>query len=240
MAKIPVPRKQLEDHLARQVEYLENSIKLYDTGFAGEVQRMAVVVRVLVHDTPNSTSLLQQLGLKHATFYDTSYPYDPRNLPGHHSLAMVQMQSDPTGGSVQYQPALDIASQIAWEPFTKWWNEIVISDPQAPPQNRQMSRAKLVLTMANQDGGAHVDPEIDAFYADVQSANKFGWNLAGGPDAGKPLLGIESTSMRQVAHEMIITLRNIRDHPPGPPPPPPPPPVLTKRQQRRLRGRQGN
>ncbi len=49
--------------LEEQVAFLRHSAALFDAGADAEAKRIAVVIRVLVHDTPRSHSLLAQLGL---------------------------------------------------------------------------------------------------------------------------------------------------------------------------------
>jgi hypothetical protein len=82
-------REDLEQHLQEQVEFLHSSARAFDEGFEGEAKRMAVVVRVLVHDTAHSKSLLSQLGLLGLAFYDTAKDWDPRNLLSHHGLVSL-------------------------------------------------------------------------------------------------------------------------------------------------------
>ena len=49
-------------HLGRQLQFLHQSCASYDGGFFDEAIRMATVMRVLLHDTKHSTSLLKHLG----------------------------------------------------------------------------------------------------------------------------------------------------------------------------------
>lgn len=62
--KAPRDRSSLEQQLARQLKYLDNSSALFDSGDHDEANRLAAVLRVLLHDTNESKSLLGQLGLK--------------------------------------------------------------------------------------------------------------------------------------------------------------------------------
>ena len=54
-------RSQLKD----QILFLRNSAKAYDEGDISEAKRIATVIRILIHDKGNSTSLLTQLSLCH-------------------------------------------------------------------------------------------------------------------------------------------------------------------------------
>jgi len=69
-----------------------------------------------------------------------------------------------------------------------------------------MSRRQLVCTMANQDGGAHVDPELDELYARISRNNELGWTQPT-VEGDRPIVGNEKAAVRQVAHEVLKTLR---------------------------------
>jgi len=58
------PQHELLAHLKEQITFMRQSAISYDNGFEGEGKRLAVVIRVLVHDTSQSTSLLTLLGRK--------------------------------------------------------------------------------------------------------------------------------------------------------------------------------
>jgi hypothetical protein len=71
-----VPRKsqsEIEDHYREQMQFLRSSAAAYDAGDSTEALRLAVSLRVLLHDTPQSTSILTQLGVKtDLAFVDTA------------------------------------------------------------------------------------------------------------------------------------------------------------------------
>jgi len=68
---------RLTQQLRRQLGYLERSAARYDSGQLDEGIRIATTIRVLVHDTRNSTSLLSHLGAKSIAFATTAKP-EPR------------------------------------------------------------------------------------------------------------------------------------------------------------------
>ena len=74
-------------------------------------------------------------------------------------------------------------------------------------KNIRFSRADGILEMANTDGGAHVDPTLDAAYAALSRENSFGWEVHLGDGAR----GIVENSpvpplVRTAAHELYGTL----------------------------------
>src|SRR5271156_2989077 len=59
--------KTLDDyknHLQQQLNYIKRSAELYDEGEHDEAARIAVCLRVLLHDTKNSISLLTHMNSK--------------------------------------------------------------------------------------------------------------------------------------------------------------------------------
>lgn len=68
------------------------------------------------------------------------------------------------------------------------------------------SRRDIVLAVANQDGGAHVDPELDEDYAALSKDNTLGWHFSvGGTETEFPDNPVPA-SIRQIAHEVLVTL----------------------------------
>jgi hypothetical protein len=64
---------ELEQHLGEKASFLRASAQAFDAGFEAEAKRLATSIRILVHDTRNSRSLIDQLGLKDGIrFEDTT------------------------------------------------------------------------------------------------------------------------------------------------------------------------
>ncbi|WP_155854560.1 hypothetical protein [Paenarthrobacter nicotinovorans] len=57
------------NHLVEQLEFLDSSCSAYDAGAPSEAKRLATTVRVLLHDTKLSTSLMRRLGLKESVLW---------------------------------------------------------------------------------------------------------------------------------------------------------------------------
>jgi len=64
----------------------------------------------------------------------------------------------------------------------------------------------LILTAANQDGGAHVDPALDEVYADLSERNSLAW-IANDGQGEHPMEGPEKVAIRQIAHEALKSLK---------------------------------
>lgn len=200
--------KQTEDdfksHLHEQIGFLESSSQSYDNGYINEAKRLAVVIRVLVHDTTKSTSLLTHLKKKDILFYDTSSDYNPNNLLSQMMLIMVRIGLH----GAEYIPVLDYGPPIhdfkKKVPFEDWWNKVVFVDK----NGKKFARKNLVLDLSNKDGGAHVDHNLDADYTDLTRFNSLGWVFEGGgnhEDLGNPVLA----SVRQISHEVLKSLKDV-------------------------------
>lgn len=82
-SKIPQSSEALQSNFKDQIEFLNASAAAFDAGHEGEAKRLAVTIRVLLHDTDQSHSLMDQLGIKNRDYVDTSFPFDPKNLATH-------------------------------------------------------------------------------------------------------------------------------------------------------------
>ena len=85
--------------------------------------------------------------------------------------------------------------------FDSWWNKPVFVDK----QGHILTRKDLILTAANQDGGAHVDPSLDETYANL---SRKGLDLIVNHGTGEKILDKpERVAIRQIAHEVLKTLK---------------------------------
>ena len=64
MTKVDQTEDEFKRHLREQIQFLLRSSQSYDEGFTSEAKRIAVIIRVLFHDTQKSTSLLTLLQKK--------------------------------------------------------------------------------------------------------------------------------------------------------------------------------
>jgi hypothetical protein len=195
--KVSQGRSDLLAHLREQLRFLDASASSYDAGFEGEAKRLAVVMRVLLHDTANSRSLLQSLGIKNTLRYNDVVGPVPTN-----AIIFVGLQMGFTETGMRYYPKLQ--TPVRTVEFEEWWNGLVLVQK---PAGIALTRSQAVLPLANTDGGAHVDPRLDADYAALSRKNAFAWEVWKGDRKGvvdnSPALPIT----RQVAHEVAGTIR---------------------------------
>ncbi len=140
---------------------------IFDVSSEVEAKKIATCIRILLHDTNSSHSLLGQMNEKfRIKFIDSCTPNDGRL----HS--MTGMKGVKAIDKNQYFGLVakvnELGTLIAVPFFTQhlahwyssyeeiefndWWGKVVISI-----EGQELRRKDLILTVANKDGGAHVD-----------------------------------------------------------------------------------
>ena len=195
--------EDLQASLREQVQLLRDSAGLFDAGQPGHALNLAVRLRVMLHDTKGSHSLLGQIGIKERlTFLDTALDPEPGNEA---STAIVMIHLGTSGSQIFTPPLGNLSPRRQRKPrksFDEWWHSVVILDR---PRN-EFTREGLVLALAHWEGGAHVDPEWESAYADVAKNGSLGWILSS--ESGiRPLIeNPVPASVRQIAFEVDQTL----------------------------------
>jgi hypothetical protein len=181
--------------LTEQLYFLDSSISRFSTGevidkFENrpigktfpfqisteiEAKRIAVIIRTLIHDTQNSTSLLTHLGIKDKiSFVDSGAP-DNGQLHSMTGMRGVRgSATDPyfgliakvnTGDSFIAVPLFQQHRPEWYEhyrmvDFTHWWEAVIVD-----VGGYQQKRCDLILKLANKDGGAHIDLHLPEDYS---------------------------------------------------------------------------
>lgn len=193
MKKRELSTAELNTQLNDQLGSLQRLANDFDNGYYTCARLMAVTLRVLFH-SGKTPSLLRRLGRETIDIVDTSPPLDPKNLLSFHGLVSLRFAD----GEWSYVPKLDSDSSPTKTELACWWKGVIFSDK----KNRLLTRADVVLTAANQDGGAHVDGKVREDYAELHFENSLGWIN----DQGKPPSGdVRYIAIRQIAHEVLKT-----------------------------------
>jgi len=193
-------KEELQQHLRDTIQALELSVHALERGFEGEAKRLAAAIRVLVHDTQSSKSLLGQLGQKTISFYDTCIPRQNHTYITYSGLTATNLT--PQGATyVALLDELPPDYSPRWVSFDEWWNRVIFIDQ----EGSETSRKDLILAVANTDGGAHVDPVLDEKYANLSRRNALGWRFSN-TRGDVPLEGPEKAAIRQIAHEVLKSL----------------------------------
>lgn len=173
---------------------------------------ISTAIRVLVHDTNHSKSILGLVEKKEVDYF-SSNSNDEKYLV---HLGLVRRINvgvvDGVGGEAKYWAHSDERyfpdnSEYKKVSFKEWWeNEIIMAC-----NHNKLSRRDLVLAVANKDGGAHYDRKIASRY----DAFRKSWS------GGSTLFGTQSgtrrgydniptrASIRQIAHELTLSIDDI-------------------------------
>ena len=205
MAKIPYSRADLEQQLKLQLELLQQLTSSFDSGNELMALPIATCIRVLLHDTDASLSLLRRLGLK-GKFHSTSKSKASSTNAGPY-IGLVGVPFGPK--KIEgYIPCLD-DSTFGLVEFDNYWGEVIIIDK----NGNIFCRKDIVLKIANEDGGAHIDKiGLEKKYQELTRQNSIGWTITEkSTSLSMPILGLEKASIRQIAHEILKTL--VPDYP---------------------------
>jgi hypothetical protein len=198
-------QQELQHHLKDQIGFILNSSRQYDEGNVSEAKNLAIHLRILLHDNRFSTSVLSQLNMKDIEFYDSVPDIDDSKDHALYDCSLSYIHIT-TKGERKYVPYLDdipLSRDKQKSKFDHWWTKTILIDT----KGNKFSRKDLVLSVANQDGGAHVDPNINDKYAGLSRNNTMGWEVT--IDGKTTNLDNEPVfpSIRQIAHEVVKSLR---------------------------------
>lgn len=208
----------LNNELMTQLDFLLKSCYAFDHGDYSEAKRISSTLRTLLKDKGSSISLLGQLNQKNE-FY--SYTYKVRSEISVQQNYLVCSLENPVH---QYLPNfISEVIQKSLLTFKDWWEQVVISDMRA----NEFTREKIILSVAEQDGGSHVDPSINDDYFKLTRENSQMVFFATGDfsqgfpavfpkDMLKPMMPPVWHTIRQIAHEVLITIGKEYHYDPRP------------------------
>jgi hypothetical protein len=196
--------EDLLEALRQQFELLKGACSRYDAGSDLEAINIAARLRVILQPPKSLVALLHLA--KDLRFRDTStHRLDPDRNP---HIANIRFKFTPTGP--RWQPLRDDwpEGQPKRSPqrFHLWWTEPIMpmSGPEGLDLTPQYSRQDVVLSVANQDGGAHVNHR-DAAY-DQLTRDHFTYEVATSAGDYQPVQGNPvNACLRQIAHEVLVT-----------------------------------
>jgi len=191
--------RDFKQKLAEQRQFLMSSCREFDTGQRAEAVRIATIIRVLLHDSGKSTSLLTHLEAKGVSLY-SSVPDRP--LGATRYFFGMGAGRELKDGTVELVPNLDTGPPGRLMPAKKWWSQHLIFELET---GETFTRRTVVLAAANQDGGAHVDMALDPFYVALSADGAGGSRLITVDDhfeidASRDL---HLVSLRQMGYELL-------------------------------------
>jgi hypothetical protein len=189
-------------HLAAQLRFIERSCQAFDAGDEAESQRVATAVRVICHQTSQSISLLTHLGATGISMLSTACsPVGRGTLTAPSNLASLLVRRTNEGVTFKSTAPLNNAPMRRFIPFTDWWEIEVV----CLTAGVRMTRKSLVLAVANQDGGAHVDAKLKPDYTAIKSGAGLvvTFRPAGGNPVEIPLESHSVATLRQIGYEVL-------------------------------------
>ena len=192
MAKVPRTQNELANDFANQIAMLTSRCDAYyEEGALFEYLSIATIIRVLVHDTQSSTSLLTHLNRKFTVQFLDSRSTNNLCLPGIFN------------GYSGFQPRTRLPYSAYRErdmyPFDDWWTQQPFK-----VRGEEFTRKALITAIANQEGGAHVDCETDERLAKIRRTDS-NWRAIDG-DETYPMRGEEMASVCAIGEEVLFSL----------------------------------
>lgn len=141
------------DSLEEQIDFLVNACKMFDQGDFKYAKQLATHVRVLVHDTSQSTSLLNLIGRKDSMRFCSTASF-PKNavfflgLVNPASRLMIDNQDNQKVEHTFIPNLNENAGQSKkWVDFDTWYQQkILVSNP------THFTRNEMITFVANKDG----------------------------------------------------------------------------------------
>ena len=205
---------------------LKDDCKVFDSGQERKAKDIAGRIRTLLKDGPNRStiSLLQQLNKKNITFKDSGIKYDVKRgfsyfdilTPISNSvivisgvyMGLVYKKVIDKSNSLEFSFAplfqrSELKPIIIEKPFSEWWAQIIYEDPFS---GYKLTREKLIMSSAEQDGFSHFDPHLNDGYKKFLQSDSLEVQING--EKIKFSNNPAKNSIRQIGYEIIETLND--------------------------------
>jgi hypothetical protein len=158
--------KLVQDQYSR----LRDALEGFYAGKDVQALNIAVTMRVLLHETGNSKSLLSRL---RPDYWDLPIYDKPPLAPKTVFALRTPLVISGDGTKRIIRPKFDSDSYQLVQ-LNRWWN-----DEYQPLGKLRLSKREIVLNVANKDGGAHIDGSIPDHHATL-SEPPFGFQMDNG------------------------------------------------------------
>ncbi|PHI37541.1 hypothetical protein CBQ28_09255 [Pseudoalteromonas sp. GCY] len=201
MTKVKLNKEEVLADLNRQLKFMNRSFTEFDNGDIDEAIRIAQIIRVLVHDTKVSTSILNHLKLKSGfKFLDTSTHYPKNELAPKVGLLSISF----AGPKVRFTPHLAGAIEKNHRPYIEffdWWSKQVVLSC----GGQELTRKDIVLFTSNKAGGAHLDIDMPKHLYDLLNHKGIGLITNDEEELKNGL----HCSVRQIGFELEHSIRRM-------------------------------
>lgn len=152
----------------------------YDNGKFQAIRRASASLRILFYDSGNSHSILNQIYDKNKFHLLNDFVIPPKWHTYFGDVLFVELPGtilNPGDIYTTFLPSYDIATKkVPLISFEDWWNGTIFTTNTQKNSGTSLTRRELILTMANQDGGAHVDPRVEENYMYLARGDT-GWGV---------------------------------------------------------------
>ena len=198
---VSLTAEQLKDRLREQIALLELGCSNYDNGHLVSAIQLATSIRVIIHHTGASTSLLHRLNATHIQIISNCSPLPKPPLGAgtlvwrvHHGLMVIAIGE---AGTIEPIPLMGRLAPCTPMPVEEWWNKCVIIQGDV-----EYTRHSIVLAAANKAGGAHVDAVLSLKENTLLHAS--GWSKVDPVTGDTEKLPMSYlVSIRQMAWELL-------------------------------------
>ena len=194
--RVPRSQSELQHQFNVQLQMLTRRCDSYYEGHHYEAHDIASVLRKMLYDYRQSKSVLGLIGQKETIKY-----LDSRV---HNNLALPSLK----GAWPRTVMPYSLYSDKDMHSFDEWWTKqrFVIQF-----KDVNFSREELVLTIANQDGGDHVDPTIDRRIAGLRRTKSPWRTISDGEGNDQGIYGFELASICAIGEELIYSLTENKE-----------------------------
>lgn len=180
--------------LQRQMQFIATSCATFDAGQENESLRIAVALRVILHDTGSSTSILKHLGVKESVRLLSIAPDIVDRVPTDTNFVFAY----PIIFDSFIRPNLEANRAKDLLTVQQWLDQKIMFN-----DGMWLTRNDIILKSANEDGGAHVDTHPST----KTHAMKTPWLICeveiSGQKIQEPLTDNHFAPLRAFGHEVL-------------------------------------
>jgi hypothetical protein len=186
----------LRHEIAKQLDLILSSCRLYDAGKRQEAIRIANAAHAILHGSPNSRALIREYFGDHDIKLRTTTMICVPPVP--HFFGFLGLEIN-TG---EFRPMLDDTGRNAFLPFNEWWVEPVLK---LSNENNETVTRKEIILAANKDGGVPISTDIQAKYARLEAGLgiKSMVRTVAGQDLEIIFRNANLAALRQIGHELL-------------------------------------
>ncbi len=201
-------KEDLLYQLSKQYKFICRSLLKILKGDMDEIDRLSIGLRILFHNTRHSTGILSQLE-EEIKIFDTC---KEKELPPSISESKEE-DVQPYCAFIGNMVCMSIGSKDVWQLTPSgtptwsspedWWNKVLFVE-----NNVSFTREKMTLSIADTDGGAHVDRKLEHDYFLLSRKGSTSMNFFVNSNQFYPF-GPEKVIMPHMGLEVVASFRRF-------------------------------